>query len=91
MYDAVEKEAALIDIGGPVDSLVAHIRKSDLQLKYVFITHGHKEDIIKSVRRLYAMLPDSTKVYPGHGESTDVGSEKRENEEVTVGSAAVQN
>jgi len=25
------------------------------------------------------MLPDSTKVYPGHGKSTDIASEKKEN------------
>ncbi len=216
VYDATENEAALIDVAGPVDSLVAHMQENDLQLKYVFVTHGHmdhcegipmilkqfpnvllccsqadygdfvvswqlvkehdpemisklksspefskwleyemplfrepdvylddnqayqlgnltirtiltpghsrgsiclyvddvlfagdvlfyrrvggpagpggsEEDIIQSVRRLYAMFPDSTKVYPGHGEFTDIGSEKRENSEVTLESAAVQN
>jgi glyoxylase-like metal-dependent hydrolase (beta-lactamase superfamily II) len=52
---------------------------------------GSRENIIKSVRRLYAELPEITKVYPGHGEFTDIGSEKRENEEVTADQATVKN
>ncbi len=32
------------------------------------------EDLISSVRWLFSQLPDSTKVYPGHGETTDIGS-----------------
>ena len=52
---------------------------------------GSKDDIIRSARRLYTEFPDSTKVYPGHGEFTDIESEKRENEEVTLEAAAVQN
>jgi len=212
IYDDVSKEAALIDLGGPVDSLVDHIRANDLQLKYIFCTHGHpdhvfgmpgirgqfpeakvcihkldyddmftvmewahkdmnpdelaymladsaiaeminadpalfgtpdiyledgqtfelgsltiktihspghspgsvcfytgnslfsgdvlfhrsvgrtdvqhssSEDQVKSVRRLYSLLPDSTIVYPGHMEFTDIGSEKTENKLVTVDS-----
>ena len=45
---------------------------------------GSKEDIIKSVRRLYNSLPDETKVYPGHGKFTDIGTEKKENKKVTL-------
>ncbi len=45
---------------------------------------GSKEDIIKSVRRLYNSLPDDTKVYPGHGQFTDIGTEKKENKKVTL-------
>lgn len=216
LYDARSKEAALIDVGGPVDSLVAHIEKHSLELKYIFTTHMHmdhvegipqieakfpdallchnqneyedfqvfrdwmeenfpemvagmkespeyrkwfkydlslfrepdvylednqtyklghlqirtiltpghsrgsiclsvgdvlfsgdvlffrqvgrtdllggsKEEIIDSIRRLYDELPDATKVYPGHGEFTDIGSEKRENEEVSAAVATVKN
>ncbi|MDP2362327.1 MAG: MBL fold metallo-hydrolase [Ignavibacteria bacterium] len=47
---------------------------------------GSKEDIIKSVRRLYNSLPDETKVYPGHGQFTDIGTEKKENKKVTLNS-----
>ncbi len=216
IYDDKTKEAALIDVGGPIDSLEDHIRENDLKLKYIFATHTHmdhvegvpqikercpgallgynkedyedfltfvdwieenfpdmavemkeipeyrkwfeydmsifkkpdiyledgqtyklgnleirtflspghsrgsicfyvgdvlfsgdvlfhrqvgrtdlkggsKENIVSSVRRLYAELPDTTKVYPGHGEFTDIGSEKHENEEVTIDTEMVKN
>jgi glyoxylase-like metal-dependent hydrolase (beta-lactamase superfamily II) len=45
---------------------------------------GSKEELIKSVRQLYKMFPDSTIVYPGHGEVTDIGSEKNENENISL-------
>lgn len=45
---------------------------------------GGKEEIVKSVRRLYSLFPDETLVYPGHEHFTDIGSEKRENKKVTV-------
>jgi glyoxylase-like metal-dependent hydrolase (beta-lactamase superfamily II) len=52
---------------------------------------GGPEEIVKSVRRLYTTLPDETIVYPGHGRFTDIGSEKEENERVTVESINIQN
>ncbi len=216
LYDTQTKEAALIDVAGPIDTLVAHIQENDLDLKYIFATHVHmdhvegvpqiqeqfpdafvcynkkdcedflimpewikehmpeayaemmkvpelkkweeydlsifvkpdiylednqiyklgnlairtilspghsvgsicfhvgdvlfsgdvlfyrrvgrtdllggsKENIEKSVRRLYTELPDTTKVYPGHGEFTDIGTEKMENEEVTIDAVTIKN
>jgi glyoxylase-like metal-dependent hydrolase (beta-lactamase superfamily II) len=216
LYDAQSKEAALIDVGGPIDTLVAHIEENDLDLKYILATHVHmdhvegvpqiqemfpdalvgycqldcedflnmpgwvkehypemyagmmknpeikkwekydlaifvnpdiyleddqiyklgsleirtflspghsagsicfhvedvlfsgdvlfyrqvgrtdllgasKENIVKSVRRLYTELPDTTKVYPGHGEFTDIGTEKTENEEVRIDGVSIKN
>jgi hydroxyacylglutathione hydrolase len=44
---------------------------------------GGPEQIVQSVRRLYACLPDETKVYPGHQRSTDIGHERRHNERVS--------
>lgn len=52
---------------------------------------GSPEDIVKSVRRLYELLPDDTKVYPGHGEFTDIKSEKAENKEVSSKTVNLQN
>ncbi len=46
-------------------------------------SRGEKE-LIKSVRRLYKLLPNETIVYPGHGQFTDIGSEKRENSKITM-------
>lgn len=45
--------------------------------------HGSREEQIKSVRKLYRMFPDSTIVFPGHGQSTNIGSEKKENKYIT--------
>jgi glyoxylase-like metal-dependent hydrolase (beta-lactamase superfamily II) len=45
---------------------------------------GSKDEIIRSVRRLYRLFPDETVVYPGHGQFTDIGSERRGNSEVTA-------
>ena len=50
--------------------------------------YGSREDQIKSIRKLYQMFPDSTIVYPGHGQFTDIGSEKKENSRVTVDGGA---
>jgi glyoxylase-like metal-dependent hydrolase (beta-lactamase superfamily II) len=52
---------------------------------------GSKEAIVKSVRRLYSELPDETKVYPGHGQFTDIGTEKTDNEEVTLNEINIKN
>jgi hydroxyacylglutathione hydrolase len=49
-----------------------------------FAQNGSKEAQIKSVRKLYELFPDSTIVYPGHGQFTDIGSEKTENKYITV-------
>jgi glyoxylase-like metal-dependent hydrolase (beta-lactamase superfamily II) len=46
--------------------------------------NGSRGDQIKSVRKLYELFPDSTIVYPGHGQFTDIGSEKKENKRIRV-------
>ena len=48
--------------------------------------HGSTEDQIHSVRKLYKTFPDSTIVYPGHYQATDIGSEKSENKKITLDS-----
>jgi glyoxylase-like metal-dependent hydrolase (beta-lactamase superfamily II) len=50
-------------------------------INYIFES---KDDIVKSIRRLYTLFPDGTIVYPGHGVSTDIGTEKRYNKCVTM-------
>jgi glyoxylase-like metal-dependent hydrolase (beta-lactamase superfamily II) len=44
-----------------------------------FPKSGGLEAITSSVRRLYEILPEETVVYPGHGDFTDIGTEKRQN------------
>jgi hydroxyacylglutathione hydrolase len=45
---------------------------------------GSKEALVRSVRVLYTLCPDETKVYPGHRQPTDIGSEKKENKKITI-------
>lgn len=40
---------------------------------------GSTSDMIKSGRRLFTELADEVTVYPGHGEDTTIGQEKRSN------------
>ncbi|NLG89406.1 MAG: MBL fold metallo-hydrolase [Clostridiaceae bacterium] len=40
---------------------------------------GSHKDIIKSIKNRLFTLPEETTVYPGHGESTQIGYEKRNN------------
>lgn len=49
-----------------------------------FPNSGGKKELVKSVRRLYNLLPDETIVYPGHGPFTDIGSEKKENRNISI-------
>ena len=49
-----------------------------------FPKSGGRDELVKSVQRLYHKLPDQTIVYTGHGPFTDIGSEKRQNKKITV-------
>jgi hydroxyacylglutathione hydrolase len=40
---------------------------------------GSMSDIVRSVKEKLFVLPDETKVYPGHGEATSIGYEKEYN------------
>ena len=40
---------------------------------------GDHEQLIKSLKRAVAMVPDDFKVYPGHDDTTTIGSEKKKN------------
>ncbi len=47
IYDNQTMEAALVDVGGPIDSLVKYIEQNDLDLKYFLCTHGHPDHLIE--------------------------------------------
>ena len=40
---------------------------------------GDHKTLLKSIRRKLLPLPDEVRVYPGHGEATTIGEERREN------------
>jgi glyoxylase-like metal-dependent hydrolase (beta-lactamase superfamily II) len=48
------------------------------------------DDLIISVRKLYDVFPDSTLIYPGHGQSSDIGSEKKENENISLENVSIK-
>ena len=56
IYGVNSKEAALIDPGGPVDTLMTFIKENALDLKYIFITHGHIDHVFG--------IPDIKELYP---------------------------
>jgi len=58
LYDTRSKEAALIDVGGPVDSLVAHIQNHALKLKFIFTTHMHM-DHVEGIPQIQEKFPDA--------------------------------
>jgi len=45
LFDVKSKEAALFDVGGPIDTLESIMKKNNLKLKYVFITHAHCDHV----------------------------------------------
>ena len=40
---------------------------------------GNEQQLYKSIRDKFYVLPDETIVYPGHGEPTTIGHEKKYN------------
>lgn len=45
IYDLKSKEAAIIDPGWRDNTLANYIKENNLMLKYIFLTHGHKDHI----------------------------------------------
>jgi len=40
---------------------------------------GSQDQLLKGVKEKLLILPDNTRVFPGHGEETSIGEEKRDN------------
>ena len=55
LYDIKSKEAALFDVGGPVDSLLSAITEKNLKVKYIFATHCHMDHLegVPFIRKLF--------------------------------------
>jgi len=46
LYDPNSRDAAIIDVAGPIDELLATIKRENLNLRYFLFTHGHLDHII---------------------------------------------
>ncbi len=55
MYDDKSGEAALVDVGGQIDTLTAFIEKNHLKIKYIFITHCHPDHVfgLPAIKELF--------------------------------------
>ncbi len=56
IYGTKSKEAALVDPGWQVDTLLKVIKDNDLKLKYIFVTHGHIDH--------FYYVPEIKKLFP---------------------------
>jgi hydroxyacylglutathione hydrolase len=45
LFDAASRDAALVDAGGSIEGLLAEMKKLNLNLKYIFITHVHPDHV----------------------------------------------
>lgn len=58
VYGEQSREAALIDVAGSIDTLLALIESHQLELKYLLCTHGHFDHLI-GVPAIKAKYPDA--------------------------------
>lgn len=56
LWDEVTREAALFDTGFEADPIVALVQENDLQLRHLFITHGHVDHVV-AMPALQARFP----------------------------------
>jgi len=58
LIDDDSREAAIVDAGGPLDSLSAVIQRQSLKVKYLLITHCHP-DHLEGLQALVRLYPDA--------------------------------
>jgi glyoxylase-like metal-dependent hydrolase (beta-lactamase superfamily II) len=58
IFDSDSCVAALIDVGGPVNELLATLRTERLRLKYVLLTHGHIDHLL-GVQEIRDCFPEA--------------------------------
>lgn len=71
LIDDEAKKAAVIDPGAEAELILAELDKTDAQVEYILLTHGHY-DHIGAVARIHEALPQ-TKVYLHKADSRGTG------------------
>ncbi len=46
LYDSGSLDAAVVDVAGPIDTLLATVRSQALHLRYFLLTHGHFDHVL---------------------------------------------
>ncbi len=46
LYDPITRQSTIIDVGGPIDELLATVREQGLQVRYLLATHGHTDHVL---------------------------------------------
>lgn len=62
LHDVKSKEAALIDVTGPLNIISAYIQENGLELKYIFFTHGHWDHVI-GIQNMLEHYPEAKLCY----------------------------
>ena len=62
LHDVKSKEVALIDVAGPLNSISAYIQENDLELKFIFLTHGHWDHVI-GIHKMLEQHPEAKLCY----------------------------
>lgn len=58
LYEPKSREAAIFDVTDEMDTLITIISKNELNLKYIFFTHGHPDHIM-GIEELKLKFPDA--------------------------------
>lgn len=62
LHDIKSKEAALIDAPSHIDTITAYLQENNLELKYIFLTHGHW-DHVDGIHKILEQHPDAILCY----------------------------
>lgn len=56
LYDPASLDAAVVDVAGPIDVLLATVRSQALHVRYFLLTHGHFDHVVglPAIRNSYA-------------------------------------
>ncbi len=88
VWDEVTRDAAVFDTGFDAEPLIALIEEQQLQLRYVFITHGHA-DHVAGLEALRARYPKAR--LRGNSKSAPPDQRNRSNDFLMLGSLRITN